>query len=451
MRRRDPFSGRRLLLAVTDAILAFFIGYVLLKYSPRGLQGLGGTCMAAVTTLSLSLSGGYIHVVRRPASWHRYSAGLAAAFSGLGIWCLIRTEQATQRPAEIVLASALLFAALLAIRLLLVHLHRVLLGKKRLWVIAGDAAAAHQLASKVQGDAGWYELIRASGPPSFEELEEGLPAIEAVLCTPSLRAQIQPACQRMGKEFLLLPDPSEVLLYSARAHQIDDLMVLSLPALRRTAGQRLLKRGLDIVVSALLIALSAPIMAVLYFLIPCDSPGRPIYRQTRRGLDGRPFEILKFRTMFSDAERLSGPVLASRQDLRVTRLGHFLRATRCDELPQLFNVLRGDMSLVGPRPEREFFASRFDDKLPGYHLRTTLKPGVTGLAQVWGKYSTIAEDKLRLDLLYIANHSLSLDVHLLLHTLRVVLHGGQSAGVDASPISRFNFSPIAAIGKQPET
>jgi lipopolysaccharide/colanic/teichoic acid biosynthesis glycosyltransferase len=159
---------------------------------------------------------------------------------------------------------------------------------------------------------------------------------------------------------------------------------------------------------------------------------------------------LKFRTMVADAEDRSGPVLAIREDPRVTRLGRWLRASRMDELPQLINVLRGEMSLVGPRPEREFFARRFDDAIPDYPLRTAVRPGITGLAQVWGRYSTTAEDKLRLDLLYIANYSFLLDLNLLLHTLRVVLHAGQSAGVDPSLSGSFGFPPDSFEDESPK-
>lgn len=248
------------------------------------------------------------------------------------------------------------------------------------------------------------------------------------------------ACHALGKEVLLVPSASDVLLYTARVYPLDDQVVLSLPRLQLTTTQRWLKRAVDIVGACVLMLVCAPLMAALYWLIPRESAGPPIFRQERRGLHGRSFEMLKFRTMVPNAENFSGPVLASLSDGRVTRLGGLLRSTRLDELPQLINVLRGDMSLVGPRPEREFFAHRFDEDLPGYGLRSSVKPGLTGLAQIRGRYSTEVEDKLRLDLLYIANQSLLFDLKLLLQTARVVFHRSQSAGVDR-PAERRSHLP----------
>jgi lipopolysaccharide/colanic/teichoic acid biosynthesis glycosyltransferase len=194
-----------------------------------------------------------------------------------------------------------------------------------------------------------------------------------------------------------------------------------------------------------MLALCSPLMLAIYLLIPRDSPGKAIYRQPRRGLQGATFNILKFRTMANNAEEGSGPVFARRNDARVTQLGKLLRSTRLDELPQLINVLRGEMSLVGPRPERECFARKFDEELLDYPARTFVKPGLTGIAQVYGSYSTSAEDKLRLDLWYIANQSLCLDLQLLLHTGRVILQREKAAGIDANQRPGGSFASSRSI------
>jgi lipopolysaccharide/colanic/teichoic acid biosynthesis glycosyltransferase len=148
--------------------------------------------------------------------------------------------------------------------------------------------------------------------------------------------------------------------------------------------------------------------------------------------------------MIADAERQSGPVLASSHDPRITPLGQFLRATRLDELPQLINVLKGDMSLVGPRPEREFFIQQFEREVPGYGLRLAVKPGITGLAQVMGRYDTSVRRKLGFDLLYICKYSLLLDLKLLFQTLEVVLHQEKAAGVN----ERSNFASIQEFSRE---
>ena len=157
-----------------------------------------------------------------------------------------------------------------------------------------------------------------------------------------------------------------------------------------------------------------------------ETPGPVIYRQKRVGWAGRVFEILKFRSMVADAEDDGLPRWAAPGDARITRVGRFIRYMRIDELPQLFNVLAGDMSLVGPRPERPFFVEQLSGQIPFYGLRHSVKPGVTGWAQVRYSYGATVEDsvrKLQFDLFYVKNHSLTLDLVILIETIGVVLLG----------------------------
>ena len=172
------------------------------------------------------------------------------------------------------------------------------------------------------------------------------------------------------------------------------------------------KRGLDILVATFGLFLAMPFTAVVALGILLED-GRPIfYRQTRVGKDGRLFRITKFRSMVKDAEKHTGPVLATANDPRITRMGSILRKTAQDELPQLWNILKGEMSFVGPRPERPEFVRKFVETIPGYDLRHTVRPGLAGMAQVYGRYETAAEDKLRYDLAYLRRRSLSLDATL---------------------------------------
>ena len=186
------------------------------------------------------------------------------------------------------------------------------------------------------------------------------------------------------------------------------------------------KRVFDILSATLLCVLGAPLMLLAALLIKLESPGPVLYRQERVGLNGRSFSITKFRSMRSDAEKDGKPKWASANDARVTRVGQIIRRLRIDELPQLFNVLRGEMSLVGPRPERPFFVDQLTHEIPFYALRHSVKPGVTGWAQVRYPYGATVEDaleKLQFDLYYVKNHSLFLDLVVLLETVGVVLTG----------------------------
>ncbi|HKV11530.1 MAG TPA: sugar transferase, partial [Thermoanaerobaculia bacterium] len=163
------------------------------------------------------------------------------------------------------------------------------------------------------------------------------------------------------------------------------------------------------------------LLAACAVAVRLTSPGGILYRQTRVGRGQRPFTLWKLRTMRQDAEAESGEVLAQPGDPRLTPIGAFLRRFRLDELPQLFNVLRGTMSLVGPRPERPGFVQRYLKEVPGYAERFSLAPGLTGLAQVNGDYHSSPQNKLRYDLAYLANWSIWLDVSILLRTVKIVL------------------------------
>ena len=183
------------------------------------------------------------------------------------------------------------------------------------------------------------------------------------------------------------------------------------------------RRTLDVIGSLLLLAFAVPLLLLVAFLIRVDSTGPVLYRQSRVGLHGRIFTMLKFRSMRVDAE-VAGPCWATDRDPRMTRIGAFIRATRLDEVPQLLNVLRGEMSLVGPRPERPHFVQQLAAIIPRYNERTHVLPGITGWAQINYPYGASVEDaraKLAFDLVYINNRALLLDLRILLRTIPVVL------------------------------
>ena len=186
------------------------------------------------------------------------------------------------------------------------------------------------------------------------------------------------------------------------------------------------KRVFDLVMSALLLACAAPVLLVLAVLIKLDSEGPVFYWQERVGRGGKPYRVHKLRTMRQDAEKLSGPVWAQARDPRVTRLGAFLRKSRLDEIPQVFAVFSGDMSFVGPRPERPFFVQQLKTQIPFFGLREAVKPGITGWAQIRYPYGATVEDaknKLEYDLYYVQHQSLFLDLAICFHTAKTVLFG----------------------------
>lgn len=231
------------------------------------------------------------------------------------------------------------------------------------------------------------------------------------------------------KMIILVPTLYEICCRQMYLWQIDDLPTQRVSRMLLTLEQRVLKRSLDLVVAIIATIILLPVMIVTAIAVKLDSPGPALYAQVRVGRNGKLFKVHKFRSMRQDAEAISGPVLASENDPRITRLGRFIRATRLDELPQLFDVLTGNMSIVGPRPERPFFVEQFIAEKPEYAYRHNVKPGITGLAQIAGKYNTTAYDKLVYDLIYIQNFSVMNDLTLMLQTFKVLITKSSTEGV----------------------
>jgi Undecaprenyl-phosphate glucose phosphotransferase len=225
----------------------------------------------------------------------------------------------------------------------------------------------------------------------------------------------------LGDELVALhfvPDLGALATLRGNIEQFEGLPLISLQTSPLQGWNAVLKRSVDLCVSTIALVICAPLMAVIALAIRCTSPGTVFYRQERMGLDGRRFELIKFRTMIDDAERFTGPVWAEDDDPRVTRIGRWLRWYSLDELPQLVNVLRGEMSLVGPRPERPPLIEEFRKSIPKYMLRHKVKAGMTGWAQIHGwRGNTSLTSRIKYDLDYIEHWSLRGDLKILLLTL----------------------------------
>jgi Undecaprenyl-phosphate glucose phosphotransferase len=216
----------------------------------------------------------------------------------------------------------------------------------------------------------------------------------------------------------LVPDVFSLASLRGGIEEFETLPVIHLRESPLYGWNRVLKRAFDVGVGTAALLVAGPLMGAIALLIKVASPGPVLYRQERMGLDGRRFRMLKFRTMRVDAETDTGPQWAVPDDPRRTAVGTFLRSTSLDELPQLMNVLRGEMSLVGPRPERPSFVEEFRRRVPGYMLRHKVKAGITGWAQINGwRGNTSIEKRIEYDLYYIERWSLALDVKILLLTL----------------------------------
>ena len=259
------------------------------------------------------------------------------------------------------------------------------------------------------------------------------------------RNQLLKRCFGQGIRTYTVPKISDIINRSS-----DDLNLFDTPLLLSRnedlkIEQLFAKRMMDVVCSFFGLLISSPFFLIIAFLIKATDRGPVFYKQIRLTRNGKEFEIYKFRTMIQDAEKDGHARLASEHDDRILPVGRFLRATRLDELPQLINVLKGEMSMVGPRPERPELAAEIEKELPEFPYRLKVKAGLTGYAQIYGKYNTTAYDKLKLDLTYIRNYSFFLDLKLMIMTPKIMLMKESTEGViDEDPRLQQQQEAVAA-------
>ncbi len=306
-------------------------------------------------------------------------------------------------------------------------------GQQRVLVV-GSSDDCMTLAAKLKSvPRGWFQLVSSVSPDAV--LVKGarcLAGVDVLLIGSSIglesRRRLMSMAQAVNVSCYLVPDLYDIMVLSYEADQLDDIPVFRIQPLGLSTTARLTKRLFDLSVVIPMALVTAPIILVTAALVRLTSNGPAFYSQKRVGENGAVFTLWKLRSMVADAEP-DGPQLAQLNDPRVTSVGRFIRATRIDELPQLWNVWMGHMSLVGPRPERPEFVEAFTQTIPDYPLRNVVKPGLTGLAQVLGKYTTTAADKFRYDIHYIRQYSIWLDCKILLLTVRVVLNREKAQGL----------------------
>lgn len=261
-----------------------------------------------------------------------------------------------------------------------------------------------------------------------------IPEYDAVvICdVPSfIRNPILKYCYGQRKRVYMTPKISDILVRSAEDIHLFDTPLIMARNGRMSIEQAFFKRWMDIGIAGVFCIITLPLMAVTALAIKMQDGGPALYRQKRLTYEGREFYVYKFRSMRVDAEKDGVARLASDKDSRITPVGQFIRKVRLDELPQLFNILKGDMSIVGPRPERPEIARQYEAEIPEFAYRLRVKAGLTGYAQIFGKYNTTPYDKLKLDLHYIQNYSLMLDVKLMIQTVKILFMKESTQGIAA--------------------
>ena len=297
----------------------------------------------------------------------------------------------------------------------------------------------------------WYESIEGM---NYEEvkafIEEKFPQYEAICVLDGINeeeyALAVGKATEQNKDLFIVPKMIDVGKTNARLARFDDVLTLYMPEKELSGIEKFMKRFMDIALSLIGCVLAAIPMIIIALLIKLTSKGPVFYKQTRYTKDKKEFEIYKFRTMIPDAEKLSGPKFAEKNDPRITPIGKILRACRLDELPQILNILKGDMSIVGPRPERPVFVEQFEQEIENYDYRFEVKAGLTSLSHVYGRYSTYIHDRTYYDLFYITHYSLLLDLKIILLTTKTMLLKSAAEGEDD-----FKEKTVAQEGQEVET
>jgi len=234
-------------------------------------------------------------------------------------------------------------------------------------------------------------------------------------------------CEGFNTEIMMVPDMLEMMTSRVRIRELEGIPFIPIKEVPLTTWNLIIKRSFDIVTSGLILVASVPLFFFIVLLIKLTSKGPVFYYQERTGLDGKSFKVMKFRSMRIDAEAVSGPVWAQKNDPRTTPIGKFLRRWSLDEIPQFINVLKGDMSIVGPRPERPHFVAQFQKEIPKYLDRHRVKTGITGWAQVNGlRGNTPIDERTKYDIYYVENWSLVFDMKIILKTARAILFGSNA-------------------------
>ena len=317
--------------------------------------------------------------------------------------------------------------------ILVIRLYNRIFQPWKLLLIYGERSA-EDLIYKVETRRDKYAIYDAIN------IEEGMEAIwdkiddfQAVIIgdiSAVERNDLLKYCYAHQKRAYVVPKLSDLILMGAdRIHVFDTPFLLS-KGYTLSFDERFLKRLLDLLIAVPLLIVLSPFMLLTALAVKLSDGGPVLYRQVRCTQNDREFQILKFRSMVVDAEKDGVAKLSSQNDDRITKVGRFIRATRLDELPQLFNILRGDMSFVGPRPERPEIIEQYTMEMPEFRFRTRVKAGLTGYAQVYGKYNTTPYDKLKLDLFYIENYTLWQDIKLILMTVKTMLKRESTQGIN---------------------
>lgn len=345
--------------------------------------------------------------------------------------CLIANRMVSPFPVIVLLVIDLFIAALCTYIFTSVY-HHVYVPKNMVMIYGNEKAVDLKFKMDTRPDK--YCVTKVlSCEEGYETIRNEIAGHDAVIINDvpaQIRNDILKYCYAKGLRTYVVPKVSDIIIGGADEINLFDTPLLLVKGRGISPAQKALKRAGDIILCLIALIPGLPIMAVVAACIRHEDHGPVFYKQKRVTEGGRIFEILKFRSMVVDADKIEGAVLATEDDPRITKTGRVIRAIRFDELPQILNILKGDMSWVGPRPEQVGYTEEFIKEMPEYAFRTKVIGGLTGYAQIYGKYNSSPYDKARLDLMYIENYSLFLDIKLLFMTVQILLKKESTEGID---------------------
>lgn len=428
-------------IMLVDVVLVYisFIAAFLLRYSEIPERNWSAFITVSPWILLISVFFLFVYeiqTVSRKSMWDMIrSICIAAIFISVITMSASFFLREFALPRSVVFLSCMIMILnLTAFKAILLHLRKIE-SKGNVLVIAGETDSDKVVRRVSNYYAARTVLFKVSSEDHFPEICDALqsPTTGRVFISSSvgeeMKAKIIDQAMQSNKIIFVVPSLYDLLLSKAAITSMDETMVMAVKPFGLTYEERFIKRIFDLAASAILGMLLIPLFLLIALFLKLESPHSPIfYKQKRMGQQNKEFTMYKFRSMIDNAEQETGPVMAALNDARVTKVGRVLRAARLDEIPQLLNVMKGEMSLVGPRPERKHFSAMISQEQHSYVYRSSVKPGMTGYAQVMGSYGTAIDDKLRFDLYYIRNYTFWLDIVIILRTFVVLVDNKKSKG-----------------------
>ncbi|MBE7001493.1 MAG: sugar transferase [Ruminococcaceae bacterium] len=444
--KRKQISGAKSLIRSLEGFLEIFIMSILYYFTWRrgyefndfpayfgnGKYVLAGVYFLLLLVLFFAFDGFKFGYLRRfDALLSQWISLIIANFITYWQLCLIANKIVSAVP-MLMLAVVNAAVALVCVVFYTWLYHQIYVPKNMAMILGNDDAVTLKFKMETRPDK--YHVGKLIPiEDGFESICQQIVNYDAVIINDvpaQIRNDILKFCYRNHIRTYVTPKLTDIIVRGATSITLFDTPLLLVKGNGLTPSQQLVKRIMDLVICVPVAIIALPFMLLAALAIKLEDGGPVFFKQTRATLGNNTFEILKFRSMVVDADKIGNQAGATSNDPRITKVGRIIRATRIDELPQLLNIIRGDMSIVGPRPERVEHMEKYGAEISEFDFRTKVKGGLTGFAQIYGKYNTSPYDKLRLDLMYIENYSFVLDIKLILMTIRIMLSKDSTEGFD---------------------